>query len=235
MVFRRAVFSETTSPSTEPVRCLDLFSIEDIREQYVYHFLADPCCPTDLFIQIRKISQLRSRVSQGAPSDEVSESARSILSAITEFSPSNWKRSEPSHWNFSDDDALFECIAHMYKDAVLVYGVVSLPDYAAAILLNGVAKSVQRQRLMEKISTAWRRIISNHPALFWSLVVAGVAYADGDQVSQKIISDRLYQIGRRPDCSSAPLSILRKLEAFWMSGSTAWDDCFDECLVGTAV
>lgn len=231
---RRAVMAETTSPATEPVRGLDLFSLDDLRQQYLIRFASDCPCPTVLFIQIRIISQLRTSVSQGAPQAQIAAAAHEVLVAITAFSPPRWMSSEPSHWNFADNPELFESIAHMWKDSVLLYGILSLPEYAAVILRNGASKSEIRQRLLRRIGLTWALINANHPPLFWCLVVAGVAFADGDKASQKIISDRIHQIGRRPDCSAAPLYILRKLEIFWDSGRTAWDDCFDECLMGTA-
>lgn len=244
----QAVMSETTSPSTQLLETLDLFSLSEIRDVYRSRFFTAFLCPTDLFVQIRVISQLRAQVVMGAPARLVLSTAADIFASIVSFSPANWTSSEPDNWAFPNYPETFTLLSEIFKAAVYLYAIVSLPEYASSScpLDTDLGLSSKGSASYESLKASHRNALvqmlrsTKNPShrlydkrcLYWPMIVAGVAVADGDKADQEDIGARLHEEGVHPGSSAAPLVVEEKLRALWASGKTGWDDCFDEPLIG---
>lgn len=243
--------SETTSPSTQPLEPLSQFTASQIRAIYHERYNSAFLCPTDLYLQIRAISQLRVQVAKGSLARrQVRSAADAIFASIDTFEPLNWTRCEPDHWPFADFPESFTLVAQIFKAAVCLYGILSLPEYASTSSLAvttstasmrgtqgsmpsyTMIKSSYRSSLLCFIRSAWNTRLRDKKALYWPLIVAGVAVADGDAADQEYVGAILHRYSVRPDSTSCPFATEDKLRAVWASGKTGWDDCFDEPLLG---
>ena len=83
-----------------------------------------------------------------------------------------------------------------------------------------------REELLRMLRRQWDRDELKY-WLAWPFLVVGVAVAD-DTETQRFVDGSLLEIGKIPSVTSSFISVLYKLRVFWASGSTEWDDCFDE-------
>lgn len=129
-------------------------------------------------------------------------------------------------------------IARIYKTAVLLYGVLTLPPAAShpwavtqpRVPGLGALDSIRvskRDELNKLLRQSWGKA-PYQTALCWPLVVAGVALVDGDPLDQTFVSECLFDIWMNPNTFASPLECRRKLLEFWRSGKTRWEDCFNE-------
>ncbi|KAJ6784797.1 hypothetical protein PWT90_08267 [Aphanocladium album] len=131
-------------------------------------------------------------------------------------------------------------LAELYQVATGLYGILSLPQaaVAAAAAAAGhgaessfVAYHKMRTTYSLKLTALLKKIqpVLREPSvLVWALAVAGVGATSQDTRDQHWIAQQLFVCWLTGDDSFGPISCRNKLRAFWQSGKTAWDDCFDE-------
>ncbi|KAJ6783076.1 hypothetical protein PWT90_06076 [Aphanocladium album] len=141
-----------------------------------------------------------------------------------------------------------QALARIHHDAVWLYAILALPrrvllrwaETQPLLASDGgspIPDALDRQRVLYR-SRLLARIRRLHPeleypaALSWPLVVAGVAAAaaaaDGPEQDRDFVDGSLYAIWQRPVGNPCAFLCLTKLRAFWASGRTGWEDCFDE-------
>lgn len=86
---------------------------------------------------------------------------------------------------------------------------------------------MHREELLALLRQTWDSL-RYHGGLAWPLIVAGVAASDGSAQDRDYIDRRLCYIWQRPLTAATFLLAVEKLRAFWRSGKTGWEDCFDE-------
>lgn len=130
-------------------------------------------------------------------------------------------------------------IAHTYKTAVLLYGIMTLPPSAFVSwfaskkgnhntsLSYRRLLTAHRNELLAHARTAWT-LLRSQSALCWPLIVAGVALVHGPPEDQAFVASSIRTIWLHPNAYCGPIVCLDKIQALWLSGKTGWEYCFDE-------
>lgn len=220
---RESVIANTVAPPNDQILRVSDFSNEDII--FLYSHMSHPSlpCPTLLFEEILNINHLRVGMYYGALTRiEVCLRADKIFARIDEFVPSKWTESYPL-----PDIPEVPLLAHIFQVAVGLFGLLVLPvgDNAS----GHKDKIKRRDALLQLISKAFESE-NCQSALNWPLAVVGYALAGGSPNDQALVSRYLVEAAIEPN-STQPLVIKAKLQRFWASGMTEWDDCWREPFV----
>ncbi|KAG6032797.1 hypothetical protein E4U41_007127 [Claviceps citrina] len=244
-----ATMTNTTSPAKDQIRGFTDWTTPEICTVYSTTMYSEMPCPTHLFLNIMQINRLRWQAATGASYRHVIyASAREIFANIERFSAENW--TEP--YSVPKNPAM-TLVARIYKTAVTLYGILSLPppppppsSMAAAPMLDGLVpqghqppltvsplSSYERSRLAfrEKLMREVSEAMSTRPIkiyLAWPLAVLGVALCDGSESDRAAVEQYLLKIQMAPQTYCGPTTTLMKLRAFWASGKRRWEDCFNE-------
>ncbi|KAJ4163768.1 hypothetical protein LMH87_005476 [Akanthomyces muscarius] len=207
----------------------------DIRAIVGSSMFIDMPCPTDLFLELVHITRLRVLVANGSILPAHTQTiADTIFARIDGFDPNRW--TERSYK--LPDSPVIASIAHTYKAAVLLYGIMTLPvstfaPWSASRGGNGVSHSYRhlltahRNELLAHARKAWT-LLRSQSALCWPLIVAGVALVNGPPEDQAFVASSIRTIWLHPNAYCGPIVCLDKIQALWRSGKTGWEDCFDE-------
>lgn len=211
------------------------WSEHDIRTVYSTTMYSEVPCPTELFLNIMEISRLRALVATLTPpySDAIWPAISNVFNKIDSFVPENW--TEP--YNVPDKPEM-TLIARIYKSATTLYAVLSLPpppiisrthgpSQAASEASYKRSKIAARERLFQETVEAMATLKPNL-SLCWPLAVLGASLIDGESPERTFVEKSLRTISRTPQVYYGPTMSLVKLLAFWKSGKTGWDECFDE-------
>ncbi|KAJ3496613.1 hypothetical protein NLG97_g2530 [Lecanicillium saksenae] len=214
------VITNTTSPSHDQMAAESYFTNRDIDSYYGWILFTGMPCPTNLFISIRDINQLRRKVaSSELGCAEVRSAAREILASVTEFDPDSWTE----RCELPPGD-LARWVASMYQSATRLYCLMSLAVPA------GLPFSTQHRIATAKALLGIIIQVVNRAgyvlATTWPLMVAGASLG-GTPRSEHAGVDRLLGRVREADCASDGVFLGHEcLRRFWASGKTGWDDCF---------
>lgn len=129
-------------------------------------------------------------------------------------------------------------IARVYKCATTLYGVLSLPpppafnydldpSQSAKAAAYSQSKAVTRDQLFKLVTEAMETLRPNL-SMCWPLAVLGAALVDGQSSEKAFVEKSLRKISRTPQTYYGPTMSLVKLMAFWESGKTGWEDCYNE-------
>lgn len=182
-------------------------------------------CPTILFMEMHSISQLRTKAISGAsPTDVILPAAKAILNRISAFSPNTWTET----YSLPDVPEV-PLLAHIFKLAVGLYLLVTLPDHVGNSLFVSAdsARVTHRNKLLDRIKTAWR-LRGCISGLIWPLAVVGFALRDGSDADQALVCSYLVKFTEDPSGTRGAVVTRERLMAFWASGKTAWEDCWME-------
>lgn len=119
-------------------------------------------------------------------------------------------------------------MGRIYQSAAVLYCVLSLQNLSLLPDSEALARTVltHYNQLLLDLKPAFQHT-NFKSCFFWPLVVAGACAARGTAFEQTFIADLLSEsvadVG-----SSIPLLARKVLTAFWESGKTGWDDCFDK-------
>ncbi|KAI1147853.1 hypothetical protein F4825DRAFT_126473 [Nemania diffusa] len=246
------VFSNTTSPSHDQVDDMshpkNLDFLESAWGTGVPLVYIGSICPPSLFTSIIFINHLRRLAASGManasspPSNSSSSpppssppsslsspysppSAQTLLNRILAFSPSSYASTNSTPPTYDN----WHLVARIYQSATVLYCIQSLQS---ASLLPTTNKALARtlglhyDRLLLDLKAAFRhRHFKN--CFFWALVVAGASAVRGSAFERAFVAELLGGAVRDVG-NSMPLLASRVLGAFWASGKTGWDDCFDQ-------
>jgi hypothetical protein len=224
--FRESIIANTVGPPNNQITGVSAFSMEDII--FLYSHMSHPSlpCPTKLFKEIININQLRVSVYSGALSSaDIRLRAVKIFDRINEFAPEHWTESY-----FLPDIPEVALLASIFKSAVGLFGRLALPVekvWPISFVLKD--KTARRDSLLQLIITAFKSE-NCRTALNWPLAVLGCALARSRPEDQALVGKFLVDAAIDPN-STQPLTIRAKLQRFWASGTTRWDECWREPFV----
>ncbi|KAJ3473667.1 hypothetical protein NLG97_g10191 [Lecanicillium saksenae] len=227
--FVSAAVANTTSPASDQIEELDLFTPGEICKFYAVQIYGELPCPTELFLEILRITKLRRIAITGVDYHEaIAPSLAELFDRIDGFVPETW--SEPFG---VPDQPEFVLMARIFKCAVALYGNLSLPpplsDSTPEELESWASRKLDlRGELIELMREA-QAILQSKAALSWPVVVAGVAAADGSDEDKGLILSTFQSADGTPrDCFYIVKNSIAKFKSFWASGKLGWEDCWYE-------
>ncbi|TQV96049.1 DUF300 domain-containing protein [Cordyceps javanica] len=241
------IHANTTSPAKQ-----QLEGLEDFTDEQLKGALSNSCfapCPQDLYPLFVHITRLRVAVAYNRqpPRNSLALQVQDIFNATWHFDPDEWAESDS--WK---GELEVGCVmGRVFPVAIRLYGILTLPRFAiVAWAVSSADKRVAymalpgesifdslRVRHKREILALIRRhwdILQYKTSLVWPLLVAGVAAVDGPAEDRKYIEECLQAIVSMPITACSFITVIDKLRAFWASGKSEWEDCWDEPTVGSA-
>lgn len=179
--------------------------------------------PAPLVLIIVHISRLRCLVprdTSGSEPDPPTPDA--LLQGILDFSPTEWADT------IGSGSPVLVPLGLIFQSSVALYCILSLQSsshFDSSPEMEG-QKKMHYERLLSLLRTS-----INSPQIgkliFWPFSVAGVAAARGRTEDRAFICEQLVNLGQTLGLAT-PVVLKGVLLKFWRSGSTRWDDCFEE-------
>ncbi|OAA69829.1 C6 zinc finger domain protein [Cordyceps fumosorosea ARSEF 2679] len=224
-----AVVANTTSPASNQIHELDFYTLEEIANYFSVQIYAELPCPTELFLEMMRITKLR-RLAMTSRNyfDAITPALDAILARIHAFDPETWD--EPYH---VPDQPEFLLMARVFKCSIALYANLSLPPPTSQstpeVLKSWASRRIAlREELLQLMRESFA-ILPSKAALCWPVAVAGVAVADGSEEDKVfIVSTFQTEQDKVPECWYVPKFYIEKLRGFWASGKLGWEDCWDE-------
>lgn len=183
-------------------------------------------CPLPLFAEIIRINHLRTRPTR-CPAARLSEEALEIIERIQSFSPERWAASKAS------SRESWALVGGVYQSAVALYCVLSLQSAGVLPTSSSLGQYRQAHALhLETLLPSGLLSPSIKRFMIWPLVLLGVEAVHGSAATRSFVAKALPELSRDVG-TFVPLTAKRVLEAFWSSGETRWDACFDRAYVFT--
>ncbi|KAK8062878.1 hypothetical protein PG997_014975 [Apiospora hydei] len=182
-------------------------------------------CPPQLMSEVVRINHLRwsTATSEALSSLDLWRDAHEILSRIYDFVPEEWAASK------SLSQPKWTLVGNIFFASVALYCISSLQSISEPPI--EIATPAQRAThvqflhlcLVEAADTP-----SLRNCMLWPLVVLGAEAASCDNRAEMrtFVTEQLEMLSRQSG-TFVPLTAKRVLEAYWRSGQTAWDACFD--------
>lgn len=162
---------------------------------------------------------------------------RELFDAIDGFDLQAWSKGR----SFANE-AITLSLGHVFLVAVRLYAIMTLcrselisshivgshsgtPGLSAGT--QDAVRQAETRELMKLLRQLWPSM-KYIPALQWPLIVAGVGTTGLRGPDQEFIDQCLLSIWHYPLNDTNIFRCLEKLRAFWASGKTGWEDCFDE-------
>lgn len=232
-----AVAINTTSHPSMQLRGFEAYTDDDVVKLAGHRGHQDFDTPVPLIIATRHVSRLRCEAADGThAASALKIGVRDLLNSIIRFDAAQWAHNK-------EHPAQSEIYAHarIYQEAILLYGILSLPRLAVASWSDTSSHSrfstthafqsvrlSHRRKLLDLLGP-YRGTFENRLDMTWSLLVAGVSLGcDGSIRDRNFITESMLAIWSNPVTRCSPILCLNKLVAFWESGKASWDDCFDE-------
>ncbi|KAI1295301.1 fungal-specific transcription factor domain-containing protein [Xylaria venustula] len=248
------VFANTTSPSDDMVMELSHpKNMDFLRSAWggscdVTSLYIGSICPPSLFVSVIQINHLRALAQRGlspasppashsstpdtsslsSPEEDISiyTDPQTLLSQILQFSPETYASANSNARTYAN----WHLVGRIHQSATALYCILSLQS--ALLLPNPPTATLQQtvhthyERLLLDLKEGHKQ--SNFKnCFFWPLVVAGVAAVRGTAFERAFVADTLRENVAHMGCAM-PILARRVLEAFWSSGKTGWDECFDQ-------
>lgn len=169
--------------------------------------------------------------STGGWNDILHSRACAIFESVHKFDPDTWKEEYP----FPDRPEV-RFVAKACRLAISLFTILALRMGDSTLgqeclAAHGVDKINLRNDLLETIRASDKYELL-HTEFDWHLAVLGVAFADGDAVSKLYIIDRIDLLSRATFFKyGLEKGISQKIQDFWATGKTGWDDCWDEVCI----
>lgn len=199
-------------------------------------------CPIDLYMVINRVSKLRGLVAGHDDDFCTSAAVQAIFDAIRQFNAEKWAAGrEPGERQQNI------VIGRLFAAAIQLYAVLTLPQTALVTWVNSLSNdssmppstpsaSHDIYLLLRKVHTKKLFLLLRYArgtlhllwSLHWPLIVGGVAASNGTAEDRDFVRRSMLEIYDNPSFDCKLKITLHKVEAFWGSGKTGWDDCFDE-------
>jgi hypothetical protein len=218
------MYGNATSPSATQFEVTSPFLlITQVSETYndiFPHIL----CPKSLFIDLITINNIRSQTLDPAFVDDTTRyAAEELLTRIKAFSPKDWAV-EQGKGKYEEEWVL---CGSVFKSAIMLYCILSLQSlcvFPSTIELESL-RSAQGDALYASLDKALASVYLQK-FMMWPLVVSGVEAVNRSVWVQSTVANQLEQLSFDIG-TSTPLTAKTTLEAFWASGRSTWDDCFN--------
>ncbi|OAA81060.1 DUF300 domain protein [Akanthomyces lecanii RCEF 1005] len=241
------IHANTTSPAKQ-----QLEGLEDFTDEQLKGSLSNACfapCPLELYPLMVHITRLRVSVADNRqlPRASLALKVQDMFNTTWHFDPDEWAESDSWHGEVE----VGRVYGRVFPIAIRLYGILTLPASAliawatssaeiklahATLTGHNIVESLRiqhREELLALLRKNWGAV-KYKPALVWPLLVAGVAVVDGAAEDRQFVEDCLDTILAMPITACSFITVVDKLRAFWRSGNTEWEDCWDEPTVGSA-
>ncbi|KAI3325502.1 hypothetical protein HD806DRAFT_552786 [Xylariaceae sp. AK1471] len=232
------VFANTTSPSHDQLAELthpkNLDFCQSKWGDRISPIYIGSICPPSLLFDIIRVNHLRALATGGLASPFCSSSfdddmpvytdAQTLLDRTLNFSPETFAEKNGNERT----RASWLLMGRIHQSAVVLYCILSLQH----VLLLPQSSDLERtanthyDRLLLDLKEGFRYTNFKN-CLFWPLVVAGVRAARGTAFERTFVAEQ-FRDAVKDTGSSIPIFACRTLMAFWESGKTGWDECFDQ-------
>lgn len=221
--------ANSTSPAHDQIEELYQFSADEVAKFFSVHVYSEMPCPTTLFLELFCIVKLRRLSVTGAPYHAaIRPVLDGILERVSAFVPEMWH--EPYGVPKQPE---FVVMARVFKVAVALYGVLTLPPPSASSAPEDVSSwEMRRIYLRTELLRLMREaagLLVDKGALCWPAAVAAVAIADGSQADQEFV---ISIVGPKKEGQGqsfyVPAFYKIKFRQFWASGKLGWDECYNE-------
>lgn len=223
LCLRTVVLGNTTSPPAEHVAITSpLLLLQQVTETYDTIF-PHCLCPMPLFLDVLTINNLRSQTMIPDFADETTRIAgEELLARILSFSPEEWTETRGSSYREE-----WKVISHVYQSAIVLYCILSLQSLSilARTPELDATETSHGDRLFALIPKALSSIYTKK-YMMWPLAVAGMAAGRRSVIVQGNVEHQLEIISHELG-TATPLHARSRFKAFWASGMSGWDDCFD--------
>ncbi|KAG6010579.1 hypothetical protein E4U21_005932 [Claviceps maximensis] len=240
--------ANTTSPWNDLGTGCIYPSVDETRLLYSSTLYPSFPCPTSLFMDMMRITELRNQhrhcLSSRDAQQQLQQSIAEVFKSIDEFDPDGW--TERYLLPQTKDIGM---IARTYKASVALYGVLALGKYQDQTCRTGAAaawpffpsltrsgpgagphsyRSLRRalSRHLGVVVEEAMRTLSNQESLSWPLSVLGVGVVDGTEAEREFVKKSLFEVGMDPNADAGPMNSRGVLMEFWQSGRVQWDECF---------
>ncbi|KAM3485205.1 hypothetical protein MY8738_001453 [Beauveria namnaoensis] len=241
------IHANTTSPAKQQLEGLEEFTDDELRAA-----LSNACfapCPAALYPLLVHITRLRVSVVNNRPPRKanLALAVQDIFNTTWRFDADAW--AESKSWQGEVD--IGRVMGRVFPLAIRLYGILTLPEASlvawaassadiatayARLPGRSVLDSLRiqhREELLSLMRSSWY-LLKYKTSLVWPLLVAGVAAADSTAKDREFIEGCLEAILAMPITACSFITVVDKLRAFWASGKTEWEDCWDEPIVGSA-
>lgn len=195
---------------------------------FIYKYMAHPGlnCPSELFSSLHDITHLRLQADRGASLNAVVRPiTRNIFTNISQFQPSEW-----AEFYFLPTAPEVTTIATVFQISVALYGLFTLPARDVRLPCGCGSKTELRNKLFELIKQLWDAPGCRY-TLNWPIAVLGFTFKeDGSQADRDLVLVWLACLGNDLTVTQ-PWTIAAKLQKFWASGLSQWEDCWEEPFV----
>ncbi|KAJ6780820.1 hypothetical protein PWT90_00507 [Aphanocladium album] len=221
------ILSNTTSPVHDQLLGFHKYDDEQLLKVYEIRFFNLLPCPSALFIELQRITRLRVAVVTTPPAEIrcLVPVAMNIAKRVADFSPDGWteKYDLPA-------ESVRPLLARLFQDAIIMHAVLALPPVLGSLFGPGHKLSkTQRFELRERLLKNMEEAHKTYPrldSLSWIVAVLGVAFHDGTASDKQRILVMVDALMGMPGVYSGPSTLHDRLQTFWSSGKSAWDDCF---------
>lgn len=227
-----AAMANTTSPANNQITSVLALKSSDILAAYSGAMYPDMPCPTQIFLEINQMTNLRVQLQKNSCGQhDGAVMASHILQRIDSFAPETWQEPYPLPATH-----LALLLARIYKASAALYGILTLSLHRRSNLAStsdGSAESynIRRIRLRDylvKLIGEGMQTLPSLTPLCWPLAVTGVALADGTTAEQTLVINYLHVICATPETYRGPVLLIPRLQQFWLSGMSNWEDCFNQ-------
>ncbi|KAF2450788.1 hypothetical protein P171DRAFT_479858 [Karstenula rhodostoma CBS 690.94] len=218
-------FAASTSPVTPQTQLRPFNQLLSIPEEMHEEIFSYCLCPFPLFESIAFINRLRVQLAQKT-TDPTSgaKSAEALLLRIESFSASDWAASKTGFVE------ILELAAGIWHCAVLLYCILSLDSVMPSTVPAGKLHRTYGDSLLRLLSRALSEtspVPRVHCFIVWPVTVAGIEAVKRGPGSQSLVDDYLTRMSRQDGTCSAFIA-QTALRAFWASGQSGWDECFNK-------
>ncbi|KAK8054599.1 hypothetical protein PG994_009666 [Apiospora phragmitis] len=221
-----AVMGNTTCPATSMESTgTHLETLDFIMAKYSGEILPFGFCAPPLIAETVRINYLRwtTATSETLSSLDLWRDAHEILSRIYDFSPEQWAASKPL------SQPKWTLVGNIFFASVALYCISSLQSISEPpIEIATPAQRATHVQFLHLCLADAAEIPSLKSCILWPLVVLGAEAAGCENSTEMrtFVAEQL-EILSRHSGTFVPLTAKRVLEAFWRSGETGWDACFD--------
>ncbi|KAJ3492583.1 hypothetical protein NLG97_g5290 [Lecanicillium saksenae] len=240
------IWLNTTTPAAQRLRGADTYHDDELRAIIEFDSSVTLACPPEYAILIHHITRLRGTLSRVGVDSAVQDAAELFLASKMKlafmFDLEKWAKEK-----YEESDAISKAIAlaDIHEIAIRLYAILTLPRHMVGKWSHGMSTAsnayhnirtesiyerfriVHRRVILSRVRQIWHTLTAKQEVA-WPLIVAGVAAGDASLRDQDFIMDSLLEIWMSMGSSVSFILARDKLRAFWKSGKTGWEECFDE-------
>ncbi|KAJ6786120.1 hypothetical protein PWT90_02476 [Aphanocladium album] len=240
------IWLNTTTPAAQRLRGVDSYDDDQLRTVIDFDSSVTMPCPPEYTILIHHITRLREVFAHVGADSTVQDGAQQFLASKLKmafmFDLEGWVKAK---YEGSIATSMATALANIHEIAIRLYAILTLPKYMVMKWSRSMPnplvadQDLHEQSVYERlrighrceILTRVRRIrhtLTAKQDVTWPLIVAGVAAGDASEKDREFIMDALLETWMATGSSVSFILARDKVRAFWKSGRTGWEECFDE-------